>query len=45
MNPQIPIWAKEIIQRIFDQLAGSSPYIDDKERLAQMNNRPERSCA
>jgi len=45
MNPQLPIWAKEIIRHNFDQLAGSRPYIDDKKKLAQMKNRPERNCA
>ena len=45
MNPQLPICAKEIIRHIYDRLAGSSPYIDDKNQLAQMNNRPERNCA
>jgi len=45
MNPQLPIWAKEVIRHMFDQLAGLSPYIDDKKQLMQMNNRPDRNCA
>ncbi|RLA42414.1 MAG: transcriptional regulator [Gammaproteobacteria bacterium] len=45
INPLLPNWAQEVVQHVFDQLTGLSPYIDDKKQLAQMNNRPERDCA
>jgi len=45
INPLTPDWAKEVISHVFDQLTGLSPYSDDKQQLAKMNNRPERSCA
>lgn len=45
INPLLPIWAKEVIRHVFDQLAEQSPFIDDITQLTQMNNRPERDCA
>lgn len=45
INRRLPEWSKEIIRHVFDQLAGLSPYLDDKKQLTQMNNRPERDCA
>jgi ArsR family transcriptional regulator len=41
----LPDWAKETIRQTFDRLGGLSPYADDRQKLAQMKNRPERSCA
>jgi len=45
INSLLPEWSKEVIRHVFDELAGLSPYIDDKKQLARMNNRPERDCA
>ena len=45
INPLLPDWAKEAIRHIFDQLSMLNPYIDDRNQLTQMINRPERNCA
>jgi ArsR family transcriptional regulator len=45
INPLLPDWAKEIIRQTFGRLGALNPYIDDRKKLSQMKNRPERSCA
>jgi ArsR family transcriptional regulator len=45
INALLPHWAKEIIRQTFDRLSGLGPYADDRKKLTQMKNRPERSCA
>ncbi|MGA9575855.1 MAG: metalloregulator ArsR/SmtB family transcription factor [Lysobacterales bacterium] len=45
INPSLPIWVKEVIETLFEQLCGVSPYPDDRKKLAKMKDRPERSCA
>ena len=45
INPLLPEWSKEVIRHVFDQLTGLSPYMEDKEQLAQMNKRPGKNCA
>jgi ArsR family transcriptional regulator len=45
INALLPDWAKEIIRQTFDRLSGLRPYTDDRKKLTQMKNRPERSCA
>ncbi len=44
INPGLPAWSNRIIQQVFDQLIGLSTFKGDRERLLQMDNRPEKIC-
>ena len=45
INPSLPAWAVRVTDNLFEQLGGLSPFTTDRKKLAQMKNRPERSCA
>ncbi len=45
IHPGLPAWSSKIIRQVFDQLIGLSAFKGDRERLQQMNNRPENVCA
>ena len=45
INPSLPEWSRQILGQIHSQLRTHSLYREDRKQLAQMNNRPERSCA
>lgn len=41
----LPVWAVELVETTHKLAQGLSPYIDDLEKLHDMDNRPERVCA
>ena len=44
INPDLPQWAKEIIEQTHTRVRDLSPFKGDHKQLAKMNNRPERNC-
>lgn len=45
INPDLPLWAKEIIEQTHGRISCLTPFKEDKKQLAKMKNRPERACA
>ena len=45
INPDLPRWAKEIIEQTHGRISCLTPFKEDKKQLAKMINRPERACA
>jgi ArsR family transcriptional regulator len=45
LNPGLPGWAREILEMTQRSVPGLDPFAGDREKLNEMNNRPERSCA
>lgn len=45
INPDLPQWAKEIIEQTHARVRDLSPFKGDSKQLAKMSNRPERNCA
>lgn len=45
VDPGVPDWALAVVAHAHDQLHALPPYCDDRQRLAVMNDRPERNCA
>ena len=45
INPDLPRWAKEIIEQTHGRISCLAPFKEDKKQLAKMKNRPERACA
>ena len=45
LAPTLPEWGVEFIELAQKRLVSSSPFEEDRERLRDMNNRPEKSCA
>lgn len=45
LHPDLPDWAREIVERTLQGVQGLEPYSGDLEKLNEMNNRPERICA
>jgi len=45
ISASLPEWSMEIIRQVHAGLTSLSPYREDKKQLAQMGNRPDRSCA
>ena len=45
INPDLPQWAKEIIEQTHARVSGLTPFKEDYKKLAKMSNRPERNCA
>jgi ArsR family transcriptional regulator len=44
-HPRLADWAREILELTHRRVAGLEPFAGDLDRLNEMNNRPERSCA
>lgn len=44
-DPALPRWAVAVLETTHQQVGAFSPFTDDLEKLHEMNNRPERSCA
>lgn len=42
--PDLPVWATELVESTHKQTQGLSPFIEDLEKLHEMNDRPERNC-
>ena len=40
----LPVWATELVEATHKQTQGLSPFIEDLEKLHEMDNRPERTC-
>jgi ArsR family transcriptional regulator len=40
---QVPVWAHRILVSMADGIEGGRPYTEDRNRLAAMPNRPQRS--
>ena len=45
INPDLPQWAKEIIEQTHAKVSGLTPFKEDNKKLAKMSIRPERNCA
>lgn len=45
INPDLPQWAKEIIEQTHARISCLTPFKEDKKQLAKMKDRPERTCA
>ena len=45
INPDLPVWSKEVISKVFAGLNELSPFAEDQQQLEQMNNRPQRGAA
>jgi ArsR family transcriptional regulator len=45
LDPALPDWASALLALTHQQVRELSPYIEDLEKLHEMNNRPERPCA
>lgn len=46
LNPQLPDWARDVLQRTAEGNARRSPFAADQRKLAGMCNRPgDRCCA
>ena len=41
INPDLPLWVKELLETTQDGVKDLPPFIDDTDALAQMPNRPE----
>ncbi len=45
IHPDLPDWAKRMIETIHHRIGELGPHPEDLEKLAEMNSRPERNCA
>jgi len=45
ISPELPIWAQEVMELTHRRIQRLAPFIDDREKLHRMKNRPERDCA
>lgn len=45
LHPDLPAWVKEALTATAQGIAGSTPYADDRTRLATMTARPPSRCS
>ena len=45
LSRRLPQWSRELIGATYGSLNEKRPFIDDRNRLLQMNDRPDRRCA
>ncbi len=45
INPGLPGWSRKVVSQVLNEIKGLRPFPDDRKRLKQMHNRPERNCA
>ena len=46
INSDLPLWAKELLHQVFQNLHQFQPFLSDRKRVDQMTNRPRLdSCA
>ena len=44
INPELQVWALEVMQTTLDGVSQSEPFISDRKMLETMNNRPGLAC-
>lgn len=44
INPNLPAWVHDILERAAREIAPTEPFIRDRERLANMVGRPGATC-
>jgi len=44
LHPELPAWARQVIEVTAAGVGGQSPFTDDRAALAAMPNRPGSSC-
>jgi ArsR family transcriptional regulator len=44
LHPELPNWAGEVLRATAEGVAEAAPYLEDRERLTRMPNRPGAAC-
>ena len=44
IHPELPPWARQIIEAAVEGSTNRSPFKEDRKRLVQMSGRPQRCC-
>jgi len=44
LNPELPSWARDIIDAAINGTADQQPYLNDRQTLKDMPNRPGAAC-
>lgn len=44
LNPDLPLWARQVLETTVSEAKNQEPFIDDLAVLAEMPNRPSATC-